>query len=71
MNGANLCLQSVPVLFCKCTNHMDGSRNGNIFLTATVFVMYCSVLHGQVPMYLISRGQYSSFYTNVWNLYPG
>ena len=24
-----------------------------------------------VPMYRISRGHCSSFYTNVWNLYPG
>ena len=30
-----------------------------------------AVSRGQAPMYLISRGQCSSFYTNVWKLYPG
>ena len=36
MDSASLRLQSIPAPFCKHTNGMDGSGNGNVFLTTTV-----------------------------------
>ena len=42
-----------------------------VSLIHAVLTFNHSVPGKHVPMYRVSRGQCSSFYTNVWNLYPG
>ena len=48
--------------------------NGRVIVSVCECVCVCVCARESIivsRMYPISRGQCSSFYTNVWNLYPG